>query len=48
MSMENAVKEEQKLTTEMGKGLGLTVSDDGDVTSDGTWRKRGFFSHYGV
>ncbi|XP_011859766.1 PREDICTED: uncharacterized protein LOC105557195 [Vollenhovia emeryi] len=42
VSMENAVKEEQKLTTEMGKGPGLTVS------GDGTWRKRGFSSHYGV
>ncbi|KAL6421171.1 hypothetical protein ACFW04_013733 [Cataglyphis niger] len=42
MSMENAMKEKQKLITEMGKGLGLTVS------GDGTWRKRGFSSHYGV
>lgn len=42
ISMENAVKEEQKLTAEMGKGPGLTVS------GDGTWRKRGFSSRYGV
>lgn len=41
-SMENAVEEEQKLTTEIGTGPGLTVS------GDGSWHKRGYFSKYGV
>ena len=42
LSMKNAVNSEKKINTQKGDSEGLTVS------GDGTWRKRGFSSLFGV
>lgn len=42
LSMKNAVNSEEEINTEKGDSEGLTVS------GDGTWRKRGFSSLFGV
>lgn len=41
-SMKNAATEEKKISTEKGQDTGITVS------GDGSWRKRGFSSLFGI
>lgn len=41
-SMKNAAQEEKRISTDKGENNGITVS------GDGSWRKRGFSSLYGV